>query len=144
MLDEQSTIQYEIRSTCDKPQEEKIQNLRMCKNPVRATGHAWALQKSSPIVHAINRHISQILAGNIAIIRFSFNLTFLFLAGLMKKWTGETIHALEKDQIHFAREKNTGGIKSLSLKRFLPIIVIYFGGVLLSIIVFIIEIYFSR
>lgn len=64
MLDETSTIQYEIRSECYKPAANIIKRLRMGRKAIRSTGHAWATQKGAPFQKAINYYISLILSGN--------------------------------------------------------------------------------
>lgn len=63
MLDEQSTIQYEVRTSCPKPLDSQIALLRIGRKSIRATGHAWALQKGAPYVTAFNYYLNLILSG---------------------------------------------------------------------------------
>lgn len=63
MLDEQTTLQYEIRSSCAKIQDTTIEQLRMCKKPVSYTRHAWATQLSAPYTNAMNNVIRHVIEG---------------------------------------------------------------------------------
>lgn len=63
MLDEMSTIQYEIRKVCPVPPHSVTKWLRIGRNAIRATGHAWATQRGAPYRHAIDHYLNMVLNG---------------------------------------------------------------------------------
>ncbi|GLV43561.1 hypothetical protein CBL_04103 [Carabus blaptoides fortunei] len=64
MLDETSTIQYEIRTECYEQSPSIIKRLRMGRKAIRSTGHAWATQKEAPFRQSIDHYINLIISGN--------------------------------------------------------------------------------
>lgn len=79
MLDEMSTIQYEIRSVCPTPSHDVIKWLRIGRKPLRATGHAWATQIGAPFRQAIDYYLNLILSGKKLKIYIIFLETFFCL-----------------------------------------------------------------
>lgn len=63
MMDELSTLEYDIKRMCP-PASSKIEDqLRVTRHSVRQTGHAWAIRAGTPFKPALDYYLGIFLSG---------------------------------------------------------------------------------